>query len=124
MTRVTATASAFCDHIADVVNDESIISYTANSKSSGLSGLEGASTALGFALDSSFFVFSTVVGIAACCLGALALTLRAPLRLVVNVEGNSMSEEFSIDLIPGRVQPEEIKSKIDEVIANGGLPPA
>jgi len=82
-----------------------------------LSGLEQASSVLGFNLDSSFFVFSAVIGVSACCLGFLFLTLRAPLRLIINVDGNSAYESFAIDLIPGRVQPEEIKQKIDEFLA-------
>jgi len=81
-----------------------------------LSGLEAASSVIGFALDSSFFIFAAVVGISVCCIGCLVLTLRAPLRLVLNVEGGAHNEEFSIDLIPGRVQPEEIKAKIDEFL--------
>jgi hypothetical protein len=97
-----------------------IVSSLALPVQESLTGLDQASAVLGFNLDSSFFVFATVVGIAACMLGCLVLTLRAPLRLVVNVDG-SLVEEFSIDLIPGRVQPEEIKGKIDEVLAGGGL---
>jgi hypothetical protein len=51
----------------------------------------------------------------------LFLTLRAPLRLVVQVDGNASPESFAIDLIPGRVQPEEIKAKIDEFIIAGRM---
>jgi len=98
-----------------------IVSATALPQASSLAGLEGASAALGFTLDSSFFLFAAVVGVAACCLGCLVLSLRAPLRLVVNVEGSYGAEEFSIDLIPGRVQPEEIKAKIDEVLQTGQI---
>ena len=97
-----------------------IISATAMPHTTALAGLQAASDALGFSLDSSYFLFATVCGIAACCLGCLVLVLRSPLRLVINVEG-AHSEEFAIDLIPGRVQPEEIKAKIDEVLATGQL---
>ena len=98
-----------------------IISATAiTQQQTALQGLETVSATLGFSLDASFFLFSLIVGVAACCLGCLVLTLRSPLRLVINVEGGTGLEEFSLDLIPGRVQPEEIKAKIDEVLAGGG----
>ncbi|KAH9260204.1 hypothetical protein BASA81_001373 [Batrachochytrium salamandrivorans] len=91
---------------------------------SSLNGLESASDVLGFVLDASFFIFALVIGISVCCLGALCMTLRAPLRLVLNVEGvpSHDSESFSIDLIPGRVQPEEIKAKVDEFLNEAASP--
>jgi hypothetical protein len=84
-----------------------------------VSGLEVASVTLGFVIDSGFFVFAAVIAVSACALGCLCLTLRAPLRLIINVEGvtSGDSESFAIDLIPGRVQPEEIKAKIEEFLA-------
>ena len=81
-----------------------------------VNGLEEASSVLGFNLDSGFFIFVVVIFVASCCIGGLVMTLRAPLRLVVNVEG-AQGEQFGIDLIPGRVQPEEIKAKIDEFLS-------
>jgi hypothetical protein len=98
-----------------------LVSAFAVPASSSLAGLEGASSALGFNLDSSFFVFSAVILVSACCLGGLVMTMRAPLRLVVQVEGNAGSDIFGIDLIPGRVQPEEIKAKVDELIVSQRL---
>jgi hypothetical protein len=86
-----------------------------------LAGLETASSVLGFNVDSSFFVFSTIIGVSACCLGFLFMTLRAPLRLLIAIEGNQNPECFAIDLIPGRVQPEEIKAKIEEFITAGRI---
>ena len=91
-----------------------LVSAFAVQSNQSLAGLEQASSTLGFNLDSSFFVFAAVIGVAACCIGGLILTLRAPLRLVVQVDGNAGQDIFSIDLIPGRVQPEEIKAKVDE----------
>lgn len=93
-----------------------LISAFAVPAAASLSGLEQASSTLGFNLDSSFFVFVAVIGVSACCLGFLFMTLRAPLRLVVQVDGNADTDIFAIDLIPGRVQPEEIKAKVDEFI--------
>jgi len=101
--------------VIGVVGGGLVAAFAVQSKTS-LAGLEQASSALGFNLDSSFFVFSAVIGIAACCICGLLMTLRAPLRLVVQVEGNSGQDIFAIDLIPGRVQPEEIKAKVDEFI--------
>lgn len=99
-----------------------LISAYAVQPGQGLNGLEQASSAVGFNIDSSFFVFSVIVGISVCCVGVLLLTLRAPLRLVVSVDGAIEPESFSIDLIPGRVQPEEIKAKVDEFLGNGPAP--
>ena len=45
-----------------------------------------------------------------CC--GLVHVLRAPLRLVINVDGNSDPEQFGIDLAAGRVQPDDLKSAI------------
>jgi len=97
-----------------------LVSALALPSGASLTGLSAAAQVLGFNLDSSYFVFSAIIGVAACFLGCLILTLRAPLRLVVNVEG-SFVEEFSIDMIPGKVQPEEIKNKIDELLGGGGV---
>jgi len=72
-----------------------IISGLALPPGESLAGLDAASSVLGFNLDSSYFVFAAIVGLAFCFLGCLVLTLRAPLRLVVNVEA-STNEEFSI----------------------------
>ena len=72
-----------------------VISIVALPPGASLSGLNAASAVLGFNLDSSYFVFSAICGFAACFLGCLILTLRAPLRLVVNVDG-ALVEEFSI----------------------------
>jgi hypothetical protein len=94
-----------------------LISAFVVQSSDALAGLEQASAVLGFNLDSSFFVFSAVFGVAFCCIGILFLTLRSPLRLVIHVEGNTNSDIFSIDLIPGRVQPEEIKAKVEEFLS-------
>lgn len=99
-----------------------LISAFAVPAATSLAGLQQASSVLGFNLDSSFFVFAAVIGVSACCIGLLFMTLRAPLRLIVSVEGHqSAPDSFSIDLIPGRVQPEEIKAKIDEFLVGGGL---
>lgn len=94
-----------------------LVSAFAVPSAKALAGLEQASSALGFNLDSSFFVFSAVIGISACCIGMLFMTLRAPLRLIISVDGYPSAEAFSIDLIPGRVQPEEIKAKVDEFLS-------
>ena len=93
-----------------------LVSAFATQSANSLAGLEQASSALGFNLDSSFFVFSAVIGVSACCLCGLFMTLRSPLRLVAHVDGNAGHDIFAIDLIPGRVQPEEIKAKVDEFI--------
>lgn len=101
--------------IVGIIGGGLVAAFATQSKVS-LNGLEQASSALGFNLDSSFFVFTAVIWISACCIGGLLMTLRAPLRLVVQVEGNADQDIFAIDLIPGKVQPEEIKAKVDEFI--------
>jgi hypothetical protein len=49
-----------------------------------------------------------------CCFFGLVNTMRAPLRLVINVDGNSDPEQFGIDLHAGKVQPDEVKLAIVE----------
>jgi len=66
------------------------------------------------ALNQQVFFYSIAFFILACCLGSLAHTLISPLRLVINVDGNADPEQFGIDLVPGKVQADDVKLAIVE----------
>merc|ERR1712065_132603 len=59
-----------------------------------------------------FLIYSIIICAAACCVGLQIINLCAPLRLTISIDGNN--EWFSLDLVSGVVQPEEIKAAIED----------